>query len=166
MTNTESSFLPSVTKPRAPPASRTKRKNQTTFLFFSEYSGRLIDRITLGFAPARPAAAGKRPAVTTRSPGSTPLSTTTRSRPYSSPRRHLAAHDTAVAGHDPDVGAAFGRSDRSADTGSDTASGTGSALCMVIVHDMPGRDADNAPDRYWSGDSDTGNPDASDEVLA
>ena len=38
----ESSFLPSVTKPRAPPASRTKRKNQTTFLFFSEYSGRLM----------------------------------------------------------------------------------------------------------------------------
>lgn len=26
----------------APPASRTKRKNQTTFLFFSEYSGRLM----------------------------------------------------------------------------------------------------------------------------
>lgn len=27
---------------QAPPASRTKRKNQTTFLFFNEYSGRLI----------------------------------------------------------------------------------------------------------------------------
>lgn len=75
--------------------------------------------------------------MTTRSPGSTPLSTTTRSRPYSLAQRHLAAHDMAVAGHDPDVGAAFGRSE-DADTGSDTASGTGSALCMVIVHDMPG----------------------------
>lgn len=35
-------LFPSVTKPKAPPASRTKRKNQTTFLFFNEYSGRLI----------------------------------------------------------------------------------------------------------------------------
>ena len=44
MTNVESSFLPSVTKPAAPPTSSTSRKKRITRPLRSEYSVRFMAR--------------------------------------------------------------------------------------------------------------------------